>query len=137
MKQFVRKYGYPRGVAGRNAALQWLLNQTSSKSRGILYFADDDNTYDLRLFHEILQVSQGKVGMFPVGLVMPWGLAGPIVRAGKVISFISAQNLKGQHFPIDMAGFATHLSLVHQRKPTMPYLATREEEGFLRSLKIT
>ena len=93
MKQFVRKYGYPRGVAGRRAALQWLLNETSSKSRGILYFADDDNTYDLRLFHEILQISPGKVGMFPVGLVMPSGLSGPIVRAGKVISFISGTGL--------------------------------------------
>ena len=134
VNQFVRKYGYPRGVAGRRAAINWLLSQTGSKSRGILYFADDDNTYDLRLFHEILQVPPGKVGMFPVGLVMPWGVASPIVRAGKVVDFIPGQ--KGhQNFPV--AGFATHLSLIHQRKPNMPYLTTRQEEGFLRSLKIT
>ena len=138
VNQFVRKYGYPIGVAGRRAAINWLLKQTGSKSRGILYFADDDNTYDLRLFHEILQVPPGKVGMFPVGLVMPWGVASPIVRAGKVVDFISGAGQKGhQNFPVDMAGFATHLSLIHQRKPSMPYLATREEEGFLHNLKIT
>merc|ERR1712062_170923 len=70
--------------------------------------------------------------------VMPWGVTSPIVRAGKVVDFISGAGQKGhQNFPVDMAGFATHLSLINQRKPSMPYLATREEEGFLRNLKIT
>jgi beta-1,3-glucuronyltransferase len=41
----------PRGVANRNAALAWLRNNAKS---GVLYFADDDNTYDIRLFEEVI-----------------------------------------------------------------------------------
>ena len=65
------KYGLPRGVTGRRAAIKWLLKRTSSKTRGILYFADDDNTYDLRLFNELLKIdSHHGVGMFPVGMAL-------------------------------------------------------------------
>jgi len=51
----------PRGVLQRNAGLAWLrshLDTLSPESSGVLYFADDDNTYDLRLFDE---VSGGKI----------------------------------------------------------------------------
>lgn len=41
----------PRGVAGRNAGLKWILSNVSGD--GVMYFADDDNTYDLRLFTEV------------------------------------------------------------------------------------
>ena len=34
---------------------------------GILYFADDDNTYDLKLFEEIRKTQN--VSMFPVGFI--------------------------------------------------------------------
>ena len=55
-------------MSGRRAAIKWLLKRTSSKTRGILYFADDDNTYDLRLFNELLKIDlTHRVGMFPVG----------------------------------------------------------------------
>jgi len=38
----------PRGVSSRRAAIQWILkNWTGGK--GVLYFADDDNTYDLQV----------------------------------------------------------------------------------------
>lgn len=45
----------PRGVLQRNAGLTWLRNylETSQQDRGVLYFADDDNTYDLRIFEEV------------------------------------------------------------------------------------
>jgi Glycosyltransferase family 43 len=50
----------PRGVLQRNAGLQWVRNHLSSHyqrsgngSIGVIYFADDDNTYDLRLFEEV------------------------------------------------------------------------------------
>ena len=46
----------PKGVSNRNAALKWIL-QNVHKSEGIsgaIYFADDDNTYDVRLFEEVL-----------------------------------------------------------------------------------
>jgi beta-1,3-glucuronyltransferase len=45
-----RKKGQkPRGVSNRNRGLQWL--RANAKS-GVFYFADDDNTYDIRLFEE-------------------------------------------------------------------------------------
>ena len=40
----------PRGVAGRNAGISWVLN---NHSQGVVYFADDDNSYDIRLFNEV------------------------------------------------------------------------------------
>ena len=41
----------PRGVYQRNAALRWLREQPDAQ--GVLYFADDDNTYDVTLFAEV------------------------------------------------------------------------------------
>ena len=91
---YVKKYGQARGVSGRNAALKWLLDKTSSSGtlemKGVLYFGDDDNTYDLRLFAELAQeIPPGKVGMMPVGLVAPWALSSPVVKGGKVVGFLS------------------------------------------------
>lgn len=69
----------PRGVANRRAALDWLHSNVNS---GILYFGDDDNTFDLRLFDEIRDTQ--KVSMFPVGLIGEYGVSSPVVRDGKV-----------------------------------------------------
>ena len=81
------KYGLPRGVTGRRAAIKWLLKRTSSKTRGILYFADDDNTYDLRLFNELLKIdSHHGVGMFPVGMAPPFLIPiKPVIRVKAVV----------------------------------------------------
>ena len=40
----------PRGVSNRNTGLAWLRKYASD---GVAYFADDDNTYDVRLFTEV------------------------------------------------------------------------------------
>jgi hypothetical protein len=56
----------PRGVLQRNMALQWLRGHLDNIDKvdgltpsGVLYFADDDNVYDLALFDEVsLFVSQ-------------------------------------------------------------------------------
>ena len=43
-----------RGVEQRNTALDWLRkNINANKTKGVLYFADDDNTYDVRIFEEV------------------------------------------------------------------------------------
>ena len=40
----------PRGVSNRNAALEFIRRNINS---GVFYFADDDNTYDYRLFEQV------------------------------------------------------------------------------------
>lgn len=43
----------PRGVEQRNAALRWLRENLKVTDRAIVFFADDDNTYSIKLFHEV------------------------------------------------------------------------------------
>ncbi|MPC80885.1 Galactosylgalactosylxylosylprotein 3-beta-glucuronosyltransferase P [Portunus trituberculatus] len=40
----------PRGVANRLAGLDWV---RANAKDGVLYFADDDNTYDIRIFEQV------------------------------------------------------------------------------------
>ena len=47
----IDRYYQPRGVSNRMAALDWI-RRNGIKS-GVLYFADDDNTYDIRIFEEV------------------------------------------------------------------------------------
>ena len=41
----------PRGVSNRNAALHFIRRNVNS---GVFFFADDDNTYDCRLFEQVV-----------------------------------------------------------------------------------
>ena len=44
----------PKGVAQRNAGLTWLREHYNAENcSGVVYFGDDDNKYDLRLFDEV------------------------------------------------------------------------------------
>lgn len=45
----------PRGTIQRNLALRWLRETYSvnTSQSGVVYFADDDNTYSLELFEEV------------------------------------------------------------------------------------
>ncbi|XP_016944415.3 galactosylgalactosylxylosylprotein 3-beta-glucuronosyltransferase S isoform X2 [Drosophila suzukii] len=120
----------PRGVANRRAALQWL--RQHNLTNGILYFGDDDNTYDLRLFSEIRKTQ--RVSMFPVGLIADYGVSGPVVRKGKVVAFLDSW-VAGRRWPVDMAGFAVNLEYMAQYPyVNMPYKPGYEEDLFLRSI---
>ena len=67
-KMYLKEKYKPRGVASRRAGMEWILkNHDQSKNDGVIYFADDDNTYDLKLFDEIRNTK--KVSVFPVGFV--------------------------------------------------------------------
>lgn len=49
-----------RGIEQRNAGLQWLRdNLELGRDKGIVYFMDDDNTYSVKLFHEISKACGG------------------------------------------------------------------------------
>ena len=43
------------GVEQQNLAIDWLREHRSDETTGVVYFGDDDdNTYDLQLFKEVL-----------------------------------------------------------------------------------
>ena len=114
----------PRGVAGRNEAMRWIVENVEGD--GVMYFADDDNTYDLRLFEEVgnelniynpistsavtMQIRTTRnVSFFPVGLVGNLGVSSPIVRDGKIIGFFDGW-IGNRVFAVDMAGFAVNIA---------------------------
>ncbi|XP_011638621.1 galactosylgalactosylxylosylprotein 3-beta-glucuronosyltransferase P [Pogonomyrmex barbatus] len=128
-KYKLKKGAKPRGVSNRNRGLQWI---RANATRGVFYFADDDNTYDIELFDEIRKTKT--VSMFPVGLCTKFGLSSPILKNGKFAGFYDGW-VAGRKFPVDMAGFAVSVKFLHQRpNATMPFRAGYEEDGFLKSL---
>ncbi|XP_076335235.1 galactosylgalactosylxylosylprotein 3-beta-glucuronosyltransferase S-like isoform X2 [Tachypleus tridentatus] len=121
-----------RGVANRMKAIEWLRN--SSINDGVLYFADDDNSYDVRIFEEMRWTK--KVSVWPVGLASKYSISSPIVQDGKVIGFHDGFK-RSRLFAVDMAGFAVSLSLLKKHKnPSMPYRLGYLEDGFLKSLHV-
>lgn len=124
----------PRGVSSRRAGLHWVMQ---NRKQGVIYFGDDDNTYDIRLFQQIAKTQT--ISMFPVGFIGVQGVSTPIVKDGKVIGF-SDDWFAQRRFPVDMAGFAINLEFLVQRNPradtAMPYKAGYEEDLFLRNLHI-
>ncbi|XP_050423004.1 galactosylgalactosylxylosylprotein 3-beta-glucuronosyltransferase I [Adelges cooleyi] len=107
------KWKKPRGVKQRNIALEWLRTERARKEHdGIVYFADDDNTYSVDLFDEI-RVVKG-VGVWPVGLVGGLLVEKPLTDInGKVIGWNSAWRPE-RPFPVDMAGFAINLNVLRK-----------------------
>ncbi|CAH2239926.1 jg557, partial [Pararge aegeria aegeria] len=129
-KPFIYKTtNYPRGVANRRAALEWLHDNVSD---GVMYFGDDDNAVDLQLFDEIRTTK--KVSMFPVGLIGNYGVSTPIVRKGKVLGFYDSWPAS-RTFPVDMAGFAVNIDFLKE-SANMPFIAGHEEDKFLVSLDL-
>lgn len=48
------RWSKSRGVEQRNLGLEWIRTHVNpNKTKGVVYFADDDNTYDVRLFEEV------------------------------------------------------------------------------------
>lgn len=67
----------PRGTMQRNLALRWLRETfpRNSTQPGVVYFADDDNTYSLELFEEVRWGAEE--GKAQVGLQETEGCGGP------------------------------------------------------------
>ncbi|VEN36155.1 unnamed protein product [Callosobruchus maculatus] len=115
-----------RGVEQRNAALTWLRNNLHLNiDKGVVYFMDDDNTYNIKLFQEIRKVK--KVGVWPVGLVGGLNVETPILDSatGKVKGYRSGWK-PNRPFAIDMAGFAINLDLM-LAKPNAMFSYTMEK----------
>jgi beta-1,3-glucuronyltransferase len=130
-------FGSGRGVSNRLKALEYLRETYANTSQeGVIYFADDDNTYDIRVFEEIRDTKM--VSMFPVGLISSLGLSTPILNniTAKIIGFHDP--FKGERkYCVDMAGFAFNLQFfLSKPNATMPYKVYYEEDYFLKSFDI-
>ncbi|KAL7643436.1 UNVERIFIED_CONTAM: hypothetical protein RMT77_005418 [Armadillidium vulgare] len=132
-KRYRKAKKKPRGVSNRRAALEWIKKHGNDED--VLYFLDDDNTVNVELFDEIRFTK--KVSMFPVGLIGKYRVSSPIVKKGKVVGFYDGWP-GGRKFQVDMAGFAINVGFLRsKRRSEMPYKAGFEENGFLKSMRIT
>ncbi|XP_066983261.1 galactosylgalactosylxylosylprotein 3-beta-glucuronosyltransferase S-like [Macrobrachium rosenbergii] len=120
-----------KGVFNRREGLRWL---RENAREGVLYFADDDNSYDIRLFEQMRTTKI--VSVFPVGMILSLGISSPIIREEKVVGFHDAFQA-GRKFAVDMAGFAVNLRVLHANPDaTIPLRLSYLEDGFLRQLRI-
>ncbi|XP_033927560.1 galactosylgalactosylxylosylprotein 3-beta-glucuronosyltransferase 3 [Melopsittacus undulatus] len=119
---------HPRGAEQRNRALRWLRDTRAPGDGGVVYFADDDNTYSVRLFEEMR--STRLVSVWPVGLVGGLRLERPLVAGGRVVGFHTGWKPE-RPFPMDMAGFAVALPLLLERPQAL--FDPRAERGYLES----
>ncbi|XP_019851580.1 PREDICTED: galactosylgalactosylxylosylprotein 3-beta-glucuronosyltransferase 3-like [Amphimedon queenslandica] len=105
-----------RGVEQRNLGLNWLRrNHMTMPGKGkgdVVYFGDDDNTYDIELFDEIRATR--KLSVWPVGICGGLRWEGPVCDdKGTVVDWHRSW-AKLRPFPIDFAGFAIKLDVVLQ-----------------------
>ncbi|XP_034504017.1 galactosylgalactosylxylosylprotein 3-beta-glucuronosyltransferase 2 [Ailuropoda melanoleuca] len=132
-----KRPGLPRATEQRNAGLAWLRqrHQHQRAESGVLFFADDDNTYSLELFQEMRTTR--KVSVWPVGLVGGRRYERPLVENGKVVGWYTGWRAD-RPFAIDMAGFAVSLQVilsnpkaVFKRRGSQPGM---QESDFLKQI---
>lgn len=119
----------------RNAALAWIRRESEAASGGrpsVIYFADDDNAYDIRLFEEIRKTK--KVSMFPVGCVDRTGVSTPVIHKNGSLIGYHDPFYAHRTYPIDMAGFAVNTDLITNSIAVFPHKTGFLEDYFLRSL---
>ncbi|KAI6224161.1 Galactosylgalactosylxylosylprotein 3-beta-glucuronosyltransferase [Aphelenchoides besseyi] len=106
------KFGLPRrGWAQRNYGLQHIRENYANYSHGgVVYFADDDNSYDLRLFNDYIR-NVTTIGVWAVGLSGMAKVEAPHVENGVITKWDVIYNPR-RKFATDMAGFAVHLGLI-------------------------
>ncbi|CAD5227733.1 unnamed protein product [Bursaphelenchus xylophilus] len=100
-----------RGWAQRNAALFHLRDQyINYKDQALVYFADDDNSYDHRVFHEYIRKVK-RLGVWAVGLAGTSRVEAPRVENNTVVGW-DVYYRPHRKYAVDMAGFAVSLRLV-------------------------
>ncbi len=132
--------GYHKGVEQRNYALDWLvanltggnknINPEKVEQEGVVYFADDDNTYSLELFENMRYTHH--VSVWPVGMAGGLLVEKPIVdnQSGIVTKF-NSMFAPNRAFPVDMAAFAISVKAL-LAKPWARF-SLEAKSGFLES----
>ncbi|XP_022695907.1 galactosylgalactosylxylosylprotein 3-beta-glucuronosyltransferase P-like [Varroa jacobsoni] len=127
-----------RGVTNRNEGLRWIRENVhtvvSDNRSAVVYFADDDNAYDIRLFEEIRKTDPNRVSMFPVGTIAGTGVSSPIIdQDGSLLGFFDPYPAKRKYM-VDMAGFAVGLEILLRSGAKFVYRTGALEDYFLRDL---
>lgn len=86
-----------RGLDQRNAALDYIRD---NKIEGVVYFCDDDNAYELRLFAHLRSVT--KLSLFAVGGISRYGYEGPTVDENGVVSGWISSFRGSRKYPVGM-----------------------------------
>ncbi|KJE97456.1 galactosylgalactosylxylosylprotein 3-beta-glucuronosyltransferase 1 [Capsaspora owczarzaki ATCC 30864] len=94
---------------------------------GLIYFADDDNSYDLRVFERMRFARH--LPVWPVGIVGGLWYEGPLVDPDSGSVKWHAEWRPEREFPIDMAGFAIHLR--HVLSTTGDIVSRASSGGYL------
>ncbi|KAI4337557.1 hypothetical protein L6164_015956 [Bauhinia variegata] len=111
-----------RGVHQRNTALDHIEHH---RLDGIVYFADDDNIYSLKLFETLRDIS--RFGTWPVAMLAQSKnkaiLEGPVCNSSQVIGWHTNEKSKRlRRFHVDVSGFAFNSTILWDpkrwRRPT-------------------
>uniref|UniRef100_F7BPJ6 Galactosylgalactosylxylosylprotein 3-beta-glucuronosyltransferase n=1 Tax=Ciona intestinalis TaxID=7719 RepID=F7BPJ6_CIOIN len=89
-----------------NIALAWI-RANVKPNEGVVYFMDDDNTYDIKLFEEIRTTKV--LSVWPVGLVGGLLIEGPVECKNDRVLTWRVSWRPDRTIPIDMAGFAINI----------------------------
>ncbi|CAG0900458.1 unnamed protein product [Cyprideis torosa] len=115
-----------RRIEQRNEGLRWIRENTKGIA-GVVYFGDDDNTYEHQLFEEMRDTK--RVSVWPVGIAGGVMVEGPIVdpSTGKILKFNAAYK-PSRKFPVDMAAFAINARLFHEKPEALFDIPKRDGE---------
>ena len=104
------RWHVPRGMEQRNKGLEWVRRNFDAKTmKGVVYFADDDNTYDVEIFRKMRHTKA--VSIWPVGFVGGLRWEGPVCKNNTIVDFRVAYK-PDREIPVDMAGFAVNAKLI-------------------------
>ncbi|XP_013786785.1 galactosylgalactosylxylosylprotein 3-beta-glucuronosyltransferase S-like [Limulus polyphemus] len=121
---------YPYAVNCHHAAFKWIRENAKS---GVIFMADDDNVFDLRVFEQMR--STKNVSVWPVGGMFREELSSPVVKNGKVIDFLDGFR-RQRKFALDWAAFAVSVQhFLSIPGATDPYRNGYEEDLFLQNLR--
>ncbi len=125
---YLHLYSRSHGNAQKNLALTYIRD---NDLKGIVYIADDDNKYDLRLFEEIRKTE--RISVFPVGNLGPNGIERPIVKNGRITGWDA--DWHSRKYPIDQGGYAINASLLKALKdPLWSHQSYGGESEFIEKL---
>jgi hypothetical protein len=112
------KPGFPRrGWTQRNMALEYIRkNYKDYPKDAVVYFADDDNSYDIRVFDRYIRKVK-TIGIWAVGLAGAALVEAPHV-VNHTITKWDVYYMPSRKFATDMAGFAVNLNLILSKNAT-------------------